>query len=101
MNRIARYLLCLSLLSASVVTFADVERKLIFREEPEYPDLAKQNHLHGAVRLKVWITPEGTVRRLEYIGGNPVLAQSALKAVQNWKYEKATKESTADVEIKF
>ena len=44
---------------------------------------------------------DGTVRRLEYIGGHPLVAESALKAVKGWKYEAAPKESTTAVELKF
>ena len=35
---------------------------------------------HSGGRLR--ITPTGTVRRLEYMGGHPLLAESALKAVK-------------------
>ena len=56
------------------------ERKLFHREEPVYPSIAEKMNLHGVVRMKIWISPDGTVRRLEYIGGHPVLAESALKA---------------------
>jgi len=35
---------------------------------------------HSSGRLR--ITPTGTVRRLEYMGGHPLLAESALKAVK-------------------
>jgi len=38
---------------------------------------------------------------LEYIGGHPLLAESALKAVKGWKYEPTGRESTAVVESKF
>ena len=103
-------------LSAQVVTdqlrslggqFPDIspltpeERKIVRREEPEYPTIAAKMNLYGTVRLKIWITPEGSVRRLEYIGGHPVLAESALKAVKNWKYEPLPQESVAIVEVKF
>jgi TonB family protein len=80
---------------------ADQARKLVRREEPEYPVIAARMNLHGAVKLKIWINPDGTVRRLEYIGGHPVLAESALKAVRGWKYEPNSRESTAIVEMKF
>jgi outer membrane biosynthesis protein TonB len=53
------------------------------------------------VKLKVWIGPDGTVRRLEYVGGHPLLATSALPAVKKWKYQPGPGESTSQVEIKF
>jgi TonB family protein len=58
-------------------------------------------HLHGTVKLKVWINSDGTVRRLEYIGGHPLLAQAAIRAVKNWKYELGAQETTSQVEVKF
>jgi TonB family protein len=57
--------------------------------------------LHGTVKLRVWVAADGSVRRLEYIGGHPLLAESALNAVRNWKYEASSKESTEIVEVKF
>ncbi len=35
----------------------------------------------------------GPVRRLEYIGGYPLLAESALKAVENWRYDSGQRSS--------
>ena len=34
-------------------------------------------NLHGTVKLKIWISNDGSVRRLEYVGGHPLLAQAA------------------------
>jgi TonB family protein len=51
--------------------------------------------------LKIWTNPDGTVRRLEYVGGHPALAEAALKAVKTWKYQAAPQESTTVVELKF
>ncbi len=76
-------------------------RKLVHQEQAEYPAVAAKNLIHGTVKLRAWIAPDGTVRRLEYIGGHPLLAESALKAVKNWKYEPAKTESTDTVEVKF
>ena len=80
---------------------AQTERQVTRREEPDYPELAKRLNLHGTVKLKIWISPDGTVRRVEYVGGHPVLAESALKAVKGWHYDAAPKESNAIVELKF
>jgi TonB family protein len=100
MNRLPQIVLYLSLLAAGVNAGAQ-ERKLFYREEPDYPAIAQKMNLHGIVKLKIWISPEGTVRRLEYIGGHPLLAESALKAVKAWKYEPNAKESTTMVEFRF
>jgi TonB family protein len=99
MTKLKYILLCIVLFAGSVS--AQSERKVTHREEPDYPELAKKMNLHGTVKLKIWISPDGTVRRLEYVGGHPVLAESALKAVKGWHYEAATKESNAIVGLKF
>jgi TonB family protein len=100
MTRLQHILLCVILLMSSA-NGADRERKIVRHEEPEYPMIAAKMNIHGTVKLKIWITAEGSVRRLEYIGGHPVLAESALKAVKAWKYQPATQESTTVVELKF
>ena len=100
MMQLKHILLCGILLVTSARA-ADQERKFVSREEPEYPAIAVKMNLHGTVKLKIWINPDGTVRRLEYMGGHPLLAESVLKAVKAWKYETGAKESTAIVELKF
>ncbi|HYU46287.1 MAG TPA: energy transducer TonB [Terriglobales bacterium] len=100
MTRLKQNLRCVILLAGSAAA-AGQEREVVRRAAPEYPPIAARMHLHGAVKLKIWISPEGTVRRLEYIGGHPLLAESALKAVKGWRYEAAARESTATVELKF
>jgi TonB family protein len=100
MIRIKDMLLCAALLAGTAIA-ADQERKVLHRQDPEYPDLALKMNIHGTVKLKIWISPDGAVRRLEYVGGHPVLAESALKAVKMWKYQPASQESTAVVEMKF
>lgn len=100
MTKLKYILLCVLLLVSSA-SASDQERKVVRREEPEYPALAVKMSLHGTVKLKIWINADGTVRRLEYIGGHPVLAESALKAVNGWRYEPAPRESTTTVEVKF
>jgi len=57
--------------------------------------------LHGTVKLRVWVTPEGLVRKVEYIGGHPLLAESAVKAVKNWKFQPAPEGTTEMLEMKF
>jgi TonB family protein len=76
-------------------------RKVLQRRDPEYPPLALKMSLHGAVKLKLSIAADGTVRSAECIGGHPVLAESAIKAVKSWKFEVAARESTESVEVNF
>ena len=100
MSRIRHIVFWILLLSGCVYA-ADHPRAIVHSEDPEYPDVAKKMGLHGTVKLRIWITPDGSVRRLEYVGGHPLLAESALKAVKNWKYAVAGQETEMTIEVKF
>ncbi len=63
---------------------------LIQRVQPEYPTNAKAQHVSGTVRLHAVIDTDGSVRQLEVVSGNPLLVQSGLDAVRNWRYRSTT-----------
>jgi TonB family protein len=100
-KKLIKLVACAVLLAGALQASNPPDRKIVYRQDPDYPAIAAQMNLHGTVKLKIWINSEGDVRRLEYIGGHPLLAQSALKAVKDWKYEPGPKETTAQVEVKF
>src|SRR5262249_35185282 len=96
------YIMLLSLLlTVAAGAQDDKARKLITKQYPQYPQIARQMNLHGAVKIKLWISPQGSVRRSEYIGGHPLLAQAAIEAMKDWKYETNTRETTTVVEVRF
>jgi TonB family protein len=76
-------------------------RKLIKRVEPQYPAVLRDRGIGGTVRLKVTVRADGTVRDVQIQGGNPILAESAVRAVKFWRYAPAESEATADVVIHF
>ncbi len=76
-------------------------RKVVNRVAPEYPSLARQIHVQGSVRLLAVVEPDGHVKAVEVKGGNPVLAQAAVSAVEKWKYEPAGHETDEAVEMQF
>ena len=59
---------------------------LIHRVDPAYPAIARSAHISGMVHLHAIIGKDGTVRELEVIDGNVLLAQTAKAAVQTWRY---------------
>jgi TonB family protein len=77
------------------------ERKVVQRNAPDYPAIAARMSLHGTVKLKVRIAPDGTVRSAECVGGHPLLAEAALRAVRKWRYKAKAKESTQIVDMNF
>jgi TonB family protein len=76
-------------------------RKSIIRPIPVYPDVAKRLNLEGTVRIEAVVGPNGQIKETKVIGGHPVLVDSALKALRHWKYEKASSETTVQLEFKF
>ena len=101
MTRLGRLAICVLLATAGSYAADPPDRQVLHREAAEYPSIAAKNNIHGTVKLKIWISADGSVRRLEYVGGHPLLAESALKAVKNWRYQPSGGESTSQVEIKF
>jgi periplasmic protein TonB len=63
-----------------------MEGNLIHRVQPEYPFMAKQLRLQGAVVLKAVISREGVIEQAIVITGPDLLARSALAAVRQWRY---------------
>lgn len=78
-----------------------VERRLLIRIEPEYPEPLKLGQIAGTVRLALTISPKGSVDNVQVIGGNPILAEAAIKAVQQWVYAAAPSRTTMEVSISF
>jgi len=76
-------------------------RKLIYRIEPKYPEDLKRHDIGGVVRLSVEIAPRGTVRKISPIGGNPILVDSAILAVKQWKFVPSETTDTQEVKIDF
>ena len=61
-------------------------KMLVHKVQPKYPEVAKEKGVEGTVRLHVIIARDGSVGQIELISGHPLLAQSALDAVRQWKY---------------
>jgi TonB family protein len=65
----------------------DVARNSITKTEgPQYPVEAKKKHLMDDVILGFIIDKEGEVADLTVVRGDPILAQAAVEAVQQWQY---------------
>lgn len=61
--------------------------ELIHRVQPEYPPAARQAHIQGTVVLCGTITKDGTLRNLRAFSGPEELIPSAMKAVEQWRYQ--------------
>jgi len=63
-----------------------MEGNLIYRVQPQYPALARQARVQGIVVLRAMISREGKIENLQVISGHPLLVQSAMDAVRQWRY---------------
>jgi len=64
-----------------------MEKRIITKVEPIYPEAARIAGTEGRVELGAMIGPVGSVERLWAISGPPILVQSATEAVRSWKFE--------------
>lgn len=76
-------------------------RKLKSGEPPEYPELARRMKIKGVARIQATVTPEGSVKEVKELGGNPVLVESLVQAVKKWKYMPAPSESIVEIKFEF
>src|SRR5204863_8014294 len=59
---------------------------LIRKVQPNYPPLARQARIQGAVLLQAEISKDGTIQNLRLISGHPMLTSAAIEAVKQWRY---------------
>ena len=63
-----------------------MDRQIVYKVDPVYPDAARRAGTQGLVVLNAVIAQDGSVRRLRPVAGPVLLAQSALDAVRSWRY---------------
>jgi len=61
--------------------------RLLESVRPKYPAEAIAQKLEGSVNLRGAVGPDGIVRNLKLVHGDPILGGAALEAVEQWKYE--------------
>ncbi len=63
------------------------QANLISNPKPIYPPLAKAARIQGTVVLEAVISKQGTIENLSVLSGHPLLIQSAIDAVKQWRYK--------------
>jgi TonB family protein len=63
-----------------------MERLLIRRVDPDYPEAARRANLQGVVVLDAIISAEGTVVNLHPVGGPDALVAAAMDAARWWRF---------------
>ena len=75
-------------------------RKILRKVDPQYPQVARKMNLGGTVKMVAMVGPDGSVKRIEPVGGSPLLMQAAQNAVAQWKFAPGA-ESRETVELHF
>jgi TonB family protein len=85
-----------------------MERLLIHKVEPVYPEAARKANLQGVVALDAVIASDGTVVNLHPLGGPDGLISAAMDAARWWRFrpyrvrgEPAAVETTLSVEFRL
>src|SRR5215831_16424457 len=78
----------------------ETNRKVVRKVEPQYPATAKKMNLGGTVRIVASIGADGNVKKVEAVGGSPLLIQAAESAVSQCRFVHDTA-STETVELHF
>jgi TonB family protein len=95
----AALMVCLACVAPGVR--ADENRKVLVNPKPEYPEMARKLNLHGVARIQVTIAANGHVLDAKVVGGHPILANAALFAARNWKFEAGSSETTEILDFRF
>jgi TonB family protein len=85
-----------------------MERRIIHRVMPEYPELARRAGVQGTVVLETVVSVEGAVTKVKSVSGPEALSQAAMDAVRWWRYEPysvngqpATVETTVAIDFRL
>lgn len=59
----------------------------ISQPKPIYPAIAKNARISGSVVIQATISKNGNIENLRLVNGHPMLVQSAMDAVKQWRYK--------------
>ncbi len=64
-----------------------MEKRIVTKVEPIYPETARTAGTEGLVILDAVIAPDGSVKSLQSLSGADALVRSATEAVRSWRFE--------------
>jgi periplasmic protein TonB len=74
------------------ISDADAQKAALSKASPDYPPMAKQMHVSGAVVVEAQVTEDGDVAKVQPVSGNALLSSAAVSAVKKWKFKPFTAE---------
>ena len=76
-------------------------RKITKKVMPVMSLVARKARLSGTVKMLALVSPDGSVKSVHTLGGNPLFVPLAEEAVKQWKFEVAPKQTTEPVSLTF
>jgi TonB family protein len=101
---IALFLVCAGSVPASAQnaeSSTKTKRKVLVSVQPHYPEVLREGHFEGQVRIAATVLANGSVSKVETLGGNPMLSQFAEAAVKGWKYAPGPAQTVEEVVFNF
>ena len=77
------------------------EPRLVHKVNPVYPPEAKKDGIQGLVHIDARIAKDGSIAEAAAQDGHPTLAEAALAAVRQWRYEPVIGRDGKPVEAKI
>lgn len=77
------------------------KRKVLVSVQPQYPAVLREGRFEGQVRIAATVLANGSVSKVETLGGNPMLSQFAEAAVKTWKYAPGPAQTVEEVVFNF
>lgn len=68
------------------VSTSEAMKAAVTKPQPTYSPIARQMKIAGRVEIEVVVNEEGGVQSVKALTGNPMLTQSAVSAVEKWKF---------------
>ncbi|HWO30404.1 MAG TPA: energy transducer TonB [Candidatus Acidoferrum sp.] len=76
-------------------------RKAVKMVAVPYPSILKSKGIGGTVKLRVLVSANGTVKDVQVLGGNAILADCSVKAVKQWVFAASEKEESIELSVAF
>lgn len=73
--------------TGSVAMSPQTQQSVSVTVPPDYPLLARQMKVQGAVILQALISREGSIQELQIVSGPTILATAAREAVKQWRFK--------------
>jgi TonB family protein len=93
--------MCVAVLFCALTASGQEARRAIAKPTPRYPEIAKKLNLVGSVKVEIEIAADGKVKVMNVVGGHPLLVDSVVSTLKEWKYEPAKTETAATLTFDF